>query len=63
MQRLRGYPVADPFVVACARVRDGCVVTEEASRPNAARIPNVCGHFGVRCTNVEGFLREIGWEF
>ncbi|HET7464396.1 MAG TPA: DUF4411 family protein [Longimicrobium sp.] len=63
MQRLRGYPVADPFVVACARVRGGCVVTEESARPNAAKIPNVCDHFGVRCTNVEGFLREIGWEF
>lgn len=63
MQRLRGYPVADPFVVACAKVRSGCVVTEESSRPNAAKIPNVCDHFGVRCTNVEGFLREIGWEF
>lgn len=63
MQRLRGYPVADPFVVACAKVRDGCVVTEEASKPNAARIPNVCDYFGVRCTNMEGFLSEIGWEF
>lgn len=28
-QRLTGHPVADPFVVASAQVRDGCVVTEE----------------------------------
>jgi len=62
-QRLRGQPVADPFVIACASVRGGTVVTEESSKPNSARIPNVCGHFGVGCTNVEGFLAENDWTF
>ena len=62
-QRLEGWPVADPFVVAAARVRDGCVVTEESSRPNAARIPNVCDYLGVECINVEGFLDRNGWQF
>jgi uncharacterized protein DUF4411 len=62
-QRLRGQPVADPFVIACASVRGGTVVTEESSKPNSARIPNVCEHFRVGCTNVEGFLAENGWKF
>lgn len=62
-QLLRGQPVADPFVIACAKVRDGCAVTEEAHRPNAAKIPNVCDHFGVAWTNVEGFLAYYGWQF
>ncbi len=62
-QRLRGQPVADPFVIACASVRSGTVVTEESSKPQSARIPNVCSHFGVACTNVEGFLKENGWQF
>lgn len=62
-QRLRGQPVADPFVIACASVRGGTVVTEESSKPNSARIPNVCSHFGVACTNVEGFLAGNGWQF
>jgi hypothetical protein len=62
-QKLRGYPVADPFVVACAKARSGCVVTEEAKRPNAAKIPNVCEHFGVACTNVEGFMAANDWQF
>jgi hypothetical protein len=62
-QRLRGQPVADPFVIACASVRGGTVVTEESNKPNSARIPNVCGHFGVACTNVEGFLAKRGWKF
>jgi Domain of unknown function (DUF4411) len=62
-QQLRGQPVADPFVIACARARAGWVVTEESMRPNAARIPNVCEHFGIDCTNVEGFMTQNGWEF
>ncbi len=62
-QRLKGQPVADPFVIACAHVQQGTVVTEEVKKPNAAKIPNICEHFGVRCTNVEGFLSDHGWEF
>lgn len=62
-QRLRGKPVADPFVIAVARTRQGKVVTEETLRPNAAKIPNVCQHFQVPYLNMEGFLTENGWEF
>lgn len=62
-QRLRGQPVADPFVIACASVRGGTVVTEESNKQNSARIPNVCDHFGIACTNVEGFLAANGWQF
>lgn len=62
-QRLRGQPVADPFVIACAAVRKGCVVTEESPKPNSAKIPIVCSHFGVACTNLEGFLAARGWQF
>jgi Domain of unknown function (DUF4411) len=62
-QILQGRPVADPFLIASAGVRGGCVVTEEEHKPNAAKIPNVCQHFKVGCTNVEGFLHHSGWEF
>ncbi len=62
-QRLTGLPVADPFVIAAARIRGGCVVTEEVKKPNAAKVPNVCEHFGIECLNVEGFLEQNGWEF
>jgi len=62
-QLLKGQPVADPFVIACAHVRGGCVVTEEFLKPNAAKIPNVCEHFGVPWTNVEGFLAHYCWQF
>lgn len=62
-QRLKGDPVADPFVIACAKVHGGTVVTEEKLKLNAAKIPNVCEHFNVRCTDLEGFMQLQGWSF
>lgn len=61
---LAGIPVADPFIVAAAKVRQGCVVTQESDqKPNAARIPNICRYFNVPQTNIEGFLIQEGWSF
>ena len=62
-QRLRGQPVADPFVIACARTHGGPVVSEEARKPNAAKIPNVCDHFGVDCIGLMVFMERNGWQF
>lgn len=62
-QRLKGTPVADPFVIACAKIKSGTVVTEEQIKPNAAKIPNVCAHFNVPCINLEGFMQQQGWTF
>jgi hypothetical protein len=60
---LRGTPVADPFVIACAKVSGGTVVTQEKMKPKAAKIPNVCVHFGISCIDLEGFMREQNWSF
>ena len=71
-QRLKGTPVADPFVIACARINQGTVVTEEgwqrgskslALKPNAAKIPNVCSHFKIPCIDLEEFMHQQGWAF
>jgi hypothetical protein len=62
-ERLQGRPVADPFVIAKAKVLDGYVVTQEADKQNAAKIPNVCKHFGVNCLNLEGFMEVEDWTF
>ncbi len=68
-QQLRGTPVADPFVIACARIHQGSVVTEEGwlrpgnaltPKPNAAKIPNVCDHFDIPCINLEAFMHQQG---
>lgn len=63
-ERLQGKPVADPFVIARARcLTDGCVVTSENHNPNAAKVPNVCEHFKVDYTNLEGFMERENWRF
>jgi hypothetical protein len=54
-ERLKGKPVADPFAIARAKVSAGCVVTQEKKAENAARIPNVCDHFGIDCKNLGRF--------
>jgi hypothetical protein len=62
-ERLKGKPVADPFVIAKSKAIQGCVVTDELLKPNAAKIPNVCAHFGVACLNLEGFMEKENWTF
>ena len=62
-ERLKGKPVADPFVIAKAKIIQGCVVTDELLKPNAAKIPNVCEHFGVDCLSLEGFMEKENWTF
>ena len=61
--QLDNRPCADPFVIARAKIINGCVVTEEKWKPNAAKIPNVCEHFGIDCTNLQGFMEREGWTF
>jgi hypothetical protein len=62
-QRLRGTPVADPFVIACAKISGGTVITQEVLKEGGSRIPNVCDHFEINWTNLEGFLAANNWEF
>ena len=61
----KGTPVADPFLIAKAGASGGdmIVVTEETFRPNAARIPNVCQHFGIECINLRQLMEREGWRF
>ena len=62
-QRLSGRPVADPFVVASARCREACVVTEEKIRPGAAKIPNVCSRFTIDCISLEQLMEREGLSY
>ena len=62
-ERLLGKPVADPFVIARAKIVSAYVVTQEERRDNAARIPNVCNHFGILCINLEDFMKKENWIF
>ena len=62
-ERLKGKPVADPFVIARAKILNACVVTQEKNTENAAKIPNVCEHFEIPCINLEGFMEKENWTF
>jgi len=62
-ERLQGKFVADPLVIARGKILNGCVITQERKKPNAAKIPNVCEHFGIACSNLEGFMEKEGWIF
>jgi hypothetical protein len=62
-QRLRGYPVADPWLVARGMEFGAIVVSEEEAKPNSAKIPNVCEHFSVECIPLQELLRREGWRY
>ena len=62
-ERLKGKPVADPFVIARAKISGACVVTQEKITENAAKTPNVCVHFEIPCINLEGFMEKENWTF
>ena len=61
--RLMEREVADPYVIARAKMVKATVVTEEKFKPNAAKIPNVCSHFKIPCVNLEGFMQQENWQF
>lgn len=60
---LKGGRNADPFVIAKAGTDGRAVVTMEEFKPNGAKIPNICAHFGVECLSLEQFMEREGWEF
>jgi len=62
-QRLKGSPVADPFVIAGAAAHQATVISEEEEKPDAAKIPNVCRHFSIPCRNLEWLMATEGWVF
>lgn len=60
---LKGMPVADPFIIAAAKVKGFCVVTQESNKSKGARIPTACIDFGVECIDLEGFLEREELEY
>lgn len=60
---LKGKAVADPFLVAAAAKSGAIVVTEELEKINAAKVPNVCKHFGVGFMTLEEMMtaESIGY--
>jgi hypothetical protein len=55
----KGIPVADPFVIALAKIKKYAVVTQETYN----RMPSVCQKIGVECINLEEFLKRENLRF
>ncbi len=55
---LKGLPVADPFIIAAAKVHNGCVVTRESLKHGGARIPTACAELKVDCIDLEEFFKR-----
>lgn len=53
---------ADPWVIAHAKTQGGKVVTFEQAAPRSkkVKIPDVCAHFGVECTDPYKMVRGLG---
>lgn len=53
---------ADPFLIACAVVHGGTVVTQEgrSGGPPKVKIPDVCGQLGIGCVKLLDILRNEG---
>jgi len=60
---LKGLPVADPFIIAAAKVKGGIVVTMEAHKAGGARIPTICNELDVECIDLESFLEREEVEY
>jgi hypothetical protein len=60
---LKGMPVADPFIIAAAKAKGFCVVTQESNKSKGARIPTACIDFDVECIDLEGFLEREKLEY
>lgn len=58
--------VADPWLIAKAKVLEATIVTHEVLAPpntKKVKIPNICVHFGVNYANPFNMLRNLGAKF
>lgn len=58
--------VADPWLIAKAKVLGATIVTHEVLAPintKKVKIPNICAYFGINYSNPFNMLRDLGAEF
>lgn len=55
----------DPWVIALAQSRNLTVVTAEKATNNLTKpkIPDVCNDLNIRCVDVIGLFRSLGWRW
>ncbi len=59
--------IADPFVIATAKVHSCAVVSGEdfqhSVSPNKTKIPNVCADWNIPHVSFLELIRELGWVY
>ena len=62
--------IADPFVIAKAKYKSGCVITEDGFnikgelKKNHSKLAYVCQEkLDIPCTHLKGFMSKEGWKF
>jgi DNA-binding transcriptional ArsR family regulator len=50
-------------IAKAAGLNDGCVVSSERFKENAAKVPNVRDDFGVEHMDLETFMERENWTF
>lgn len=61
----RNRSVADPFVIAVAKIRNWSVVTGEKRKGNLTKpkIPDVCDAYGIKWLSLLDLMKSEGWRF
>jgi len=57
---------ADAIIIALAKCKGWSVITNEKHSGNPQgkpKIPDVCGHYNIKCLSLFDFLREEGWRY
>lgn len=60
-QHTKDKEVADPYVVALAKIHNLIVVTEEGGKK--FKIPDVCLREAITCQPFATTIRQLGWRF
>ena len=64
-----GTPVADPFLIAKAKVIQGCLITEDGFfRDGRLKLGSpspafICKELGIECLNLTNFMKKERWSF
>ena len=60
---VKGRSGADPFVIALARTIKPTMVVVTEENTGRVRIPDVCGHEGIRWIRLADLIEEEDWHF
>lgn len=59
---------ADPYLICLAKISGATVITEERAKGisqgmKLTKIPNICQLEGISCTNFQGMMQSLKWQF